>query len=184
MGRQCRTGRSRETVLAAGQGCAGWRGLFRLVAPRLLGHRVRLVLLGASRAPRIREKDEHDCGTQYANERITAGDEDAQVEHQPHGAGYGVLGRLWSRLRWVPHPSKITRSPANYQDSRFYSGYPCVTHMSDQGMYTRPVRVIRVIGAVAFAMWTFTEFGIAVVGIIAAVLLVANIAAIRWRRAH
>lgn len=46
------------------------------------------------------------------------------------------------------------------------------------------MRIVRVIGAVAFATWTFTEFGLAVVGVIAAVLLVANVAAIRWRRAR
>jgi hypothetical protein len=51
-------------------------------------------------------------------------------------------------------------------------------------MYALSMRVVRVIGAVASATFVYTEFGLAVVGAIAAVLLALNIAAIRRRRAH
>jgi len=46
------------------------------------------------------------------------------------------------------------------------------------------LRVSRVIGGVAFATFTYSEFGIAVTGVIAAVLLAVNLVAIRRRRAR
>jgi hypothetical protein len=46
------------------------------------------------------------------------------------------------------------------------------------------LRVTRVIGAVTFATFTYRQFGLAVTGIIAAVLLAANLVAIRWRRGN
>jgi hypothetical protein len=46
------------------------------------------------------------------------------------------------------------------------------------------VRVVRIIASVALAVITFAEFGLVVTGIIAAVLLAANLLLVRWRRAH